>query len=295
MGPIRSLLYVPANREDWVRSAPDRYPADGFIFDLEDSVPPSEEEKQAARNVLDDCRDVLRGAEAVVTVRVNGPDTPYLAGDLDTVVGPGIDALVVPDLSTEAEVHRLDHVLSHLETVRGIEDPIEIITLPETAYGLNNVDELCAASDRVTAAVGASGENADPQRAIGYEFTREGRERQYLLSQIVMDARSEGVDELVAGVWMDVDDIDGLREEARFVRQLGYTSMMVIHPNHVEPVNEVFTPDAERVDHARRLIEAAEDREESGAFRFEGDMVDAAHLKTARKLLERARAFYVVE
>lgn len=291
MEPIRSLLYVPANKEDWVRSAPDKYSADGFIFDLEDSVPPTAEDKQTARDVLDSCHDDLAAADTVVTVRINGPQTEYFTDDLATVARAGIDAIMVPDLSTREEVRRIDHVLSHLEERRSVDDPIEIIALPETAYGLNNVYELCAASDRVTAAVGASGENADPQRAIGYEFTREGRERQYLLSQVVMDARSADVNELVAGVWMDVDDLDGLRQEAELVKQFGYTSMMVIHPSHVEPVNEVFTPDEERVDYARRLVEAYEASEGTSAIRFEGDMVDTAHAKTAKQLLERARAF----
>lgn len=291
MDPIRSLLYVPANKEDWIRQAPEKQPADGFIFDFEDSITPAPESKREARETLRSCEDVLTATEKAVTVRVNGPNTDYLEADLDAVVGLGVDAIMVPDLSTGAEVRRIDHVISHLETIRGVDDPIEIIVLPETARGLNNVDELCNASDRVTAAVGASGEDADPQRAIGYEFTREGRERQYLLSQVVMDARAAGVDELVAGVWMAVDDVDGLRDELEFVRQLGYTSMMVIHPSHVDPVNEAFTPDEERVERARRLIDAYEAVEGEGAIRFDGDMIDAAHVKTAKKLLERARSF----
>lgn len=291
MEPIRSLLYVPANKEDWVRDAPDKFPADGFIFDFEDSIPPTPEEKQAARDVLRKSDDILEATEKVVTVRVNGPETEYLAADLDAVVGLNVDAIMVPDLSSPDEVQRIDHVLSHLERRRNVEDPIEIIILPETAKGLNNVDSLCQASDRVTAAVGASGEDADPQREIGYEFTREGRERQYLLSQVVMDARASGIDELIAGVWMDVDDLDGLQTELEFVRQLGYTSMMVIHPDHVEPANEAFTPDESRVARAERMVEAFEEEEGEGAIRFEGDMIDAAHVKTARQLLERAREF----
>lgn len=291
MDPIRSMLYVPANREDWVAEAPERYPADSFIFDLEDSVPPDPEAKQAAREVLVDHRETLEAAEAVVTVRTNGPATDHFDADLDAVAGPGVDAIVIPDLTTAEEVHRADHVLGHLERTRGIEDPIEIVALPETAYGLNNVYDLCAASDRVTVAVGASGENADPHRAIGYEFTREGRERQYLLSRVVMDARAAGIEELIAGVWMDIDDLDGLRDEAAFCRQLGYTGMMVIHPSHVEPVNDVFSPDPDRVSHARRLIEAYEAAEGTSAIRFEGDMIDTAHYKTAQQIVARADAF----
>jgi citrate lyase subunit beta/citryl-CoA lyase len=287
-------LYVPANKEDWVKGASEDYPADGFIFDFEDSIPPNPDDKADARETLVNCQDTLHDMDAVVTVRTNGPQTDYFEADLDAVVGIGVDALMIPDLDSAAEVRHIDSVLTHLEDVNDIEDPLEIIALPEQAYGLNNVDELCAASDRVTAAVGASGENADPQRAVGYEFTREGRERQHLLQQIVMDARSVGVEELVAGVWMDVDDLEGLRQEAEMVRQFGYTSMMVIHPSHVEPVNEIFTPDEERVEHARRLIDAYEDAESEGAIRFEGDMIDTAHVKTARQLVERARAFDMV-
>lgn len=291
MQPIRSMLFVPADREDWVEGAPDRYPADAFIFDLEDAVAATPEAKRTARDVLNGARDVLVGADAVVTVRINGPGTDFFDDDLDAVVGPGVDAVVVPDLSTPGEVERVDHVLTHLERTRSIDAPIEVVALPETAYGLNNVYDLCAASDRVTVAVGASGENADPHREIGYEFTRGGRERQYLLSRTVMDARAAGIEELVAGVWMAVDDLDGLRAEAEFTRQLGYTGMMVIHPSHVEPVNEVFSPDPEAVERARRLVEAYEADDAVAAIRFEGDMIDAAHYKTALKLIDRAKAF----
>ncbi|MGM0590124.1 MAG: HpcH/HpaI aldolase/citrate lyase family protein [Halobacteriota archaeon] len=295
MDPIRSLLYVPANREDWVRGAPDKYPADGFIFDLEDSIQPTAEAKQEARETLAACADALEATDATVTVRVNGPSTEYIDDDLDAVVGLDVDALLVPDLGTPQDIERLDHILGHLERTRGVDEEVEIIAMAEDAYGLNHVEELCAASDRVTATVGASGENADPQRAVGYDFTREGRERQYLLSQVVMDGRAQGIEELIAGVWMDVDDLDGLRDEAEFVSQLGYTGMMVIHPSHVEVVNDVFTPDPDRVDYAQRLIEAYEAAEGTAAIRFEGDMVDTAHAKTAQKLVERAEAFDMID
>lgn len=289
MEPFRSLLFVPASEGEWVRTAGSRYDADGVIVDLEDAVAPEPGAKRAARERLLENLDGLAGSEALALVRVNGPATPFFDADLDAVVRPGVDAVVLPDLASPEEVRRAADVIGHLEAVRGLDEPIELVALPETAPGLNDVAGLCAASDRVSVAVGSTGADGDTQRAIGYEFTPGARERLYLLSRVVMDARAAGVDQLVAGVWTDIDDLDGLRREAELSRQLGYTGMMVIHPSHLEPVNEAFTPDSERVDRARRLLEAYE-AEEAAVVRFEGSMVDAAHAETARRLIGRAEA-----
>jgi citrate lyase subunit beta/citryl-CoA lyase len=295
MRPVRSLLYVPANRRGWVENALDNG-ADGYIFDLEDAVPL--DEKDDAREVMADELPGFADEDAAITVRVNPPDTGLMEADLDAIVGPGLDAVVVPKLPDPEVVRRVDHVLTYLERVRDLDDRVDVVALPETAEGFRRAYDLCAASDRVDALVGASIRGADVERALGFEWTDEGHERQYMLSKLVMDGRAAGVEQLISGPRADPDDDEGLRREARRARELGYTGFQVIHPKQIPVVEEVFTPDPGAVERYQELVEAMADAEAEagrGAVAFEGEMVDLAHVERAEDVLERARAFGVIE
>lgn len=295
MQPLRSLLYVPASNDSWVETAPTKYDADAIIFDLEDAVAPAE--KPAARATLREHLPDHDPVDTVVAARINPVDSGHLDADLDEIVRPGLDAVVVPKLSTPADVQRVDHVLTHLERTRGLSNDVEVIALPETALGFRNGFDICRASDRVAAIVGGATRGADVNRALGFEWTQEGLETLHLRSKVLLDARAAGLDQVFSGVYADIDDLDGLRDEAAFAKQLGYTGYKVIHPNHVDVVNEVFTPEASEVEYYERLLEALEDARADGknAVRFEGEMIDEAHAKTARRTVERARAFGVID
>lgn len=295
MRPIRSILYIPANNEDWVLEAPEKYDADAFIFDLEDSVPPSEKER--ARAIVADAYEQW-DTDKTVTVRLNAPETGLFEADLDAVVHDRLDAVIVPKLPRTEYVTRTDHVLSYLESRRGIDSPTEIIALPETPRGFYDAHELCQASDRVAAIVGGTSRGADVERALGWEWTREGTEKLHMLSKVLLDGKAAGVEQFFGGAWTNVEDVDGLRTEAERLRSLGYTGYQVIHPSHVEPINEIFTPDEDDVAFWQRVMdemETAELEESRGAVQFEGEMIDIAHIKRGEDVLERARAFDMIE
>ncbi|PGF17738.1 CoA ester lyase [Natrinema sp. CBA1119] len=295
MRPIRSILYIPANNEDWVLEAPEKYDADAFIFDLEDSVPPSE--KEYAREVVADAYEQW-DTDKTITVRLNAPDTGLFEADLDAVVHDRLDAVIVPKLPRTEYITRTDHVLSYLEARRGIDSPTEIVALPETPRGFYNAHELCQASDRVAAIVGGTSRGADVERALGWEWTEEGTEKLHMLSKVLLDGKAAGVEQFFGGAWTNVEDIEGLRTEAERLRSLGYTGYQVIHPSHVEPINEIFTPDEDDVAFWQRVMEAmetAELEESRGAVRFEGEMIDVAHIKRGEDILERARAFDMID
>ena len=101
----------------------------------------------------------------------------------------------------------------------------------------------------------------------------------------------------MSGGWMDIYDLEGLRNAAIRSKQLGYTGMHLIHPSHVPVVNEVFTPSSDEIAHWKGLIEAMEARRREGgaAVTYEGDMVDVAHEATARAMLEMARKIGVLD
>lgn len=288
------MLYIPGSRPSWVENAPDRYDADGFVFDLEDSV--AADAKTNARETLRNAIPDVGSRDVGVLVRVNPAESGYMEDDLDAVVREGLDAVIVPKLSTVQQVTDVAAIVQYLETHRELDSRVELVVVPETAYGMYNTHDLCAASDRVAAVVAGSAPGADINRALGFDWTPEGTETLYLRSKMVMEGRAAGLDQLYGGVWVDVEDLDGLQNELELLSQLGYTGYQAIHPDHVEIVNDVFSPDPEEVAYYERLVETMkESAEESGqgAVRFEGEMIDVAHLKTAERVLDRAQAFDV--
>lgn len=293
MRPLRTLLYIPANRHEWVVNAPTDHDADGFIFDLEDAVPV--DEKTVARDTLADALESFDNPDATVIVRVNPADSGFFEADLNRIVTSSIDALVLPKLETAEDIQRVDHLLTYLEETRDIEESIEIIALPETAQGFRNAHGLAAVSDRVAALVGATSKGADVERALGFEWTPGGDEKQYMLSKLVMDGRAAGVSQLLAGPWLDIEDDVGLREEAKWCRQLGFTGYQCIHPSQVDPVNEIFTPDPEEVERCREILAVVDEAEATthGTVSYEGEMLDLAHVRHAEEVIERAEQFGV--
>lgn len=295
MKAVRSLLYVPANNREWVNSAPARYTADGYIFDLEDSVPI--DEKPTARSIMQEAAGEWDD-DAVITVRVNAPDTGLFEADLEAVGHEWLDGIIVPKLPRVDDIRRTDHILTYLESVRDISKQIDILALPETAGGIRQAYDICSASDRVSAVIAATSRGADAERALGFNWTAAGTEKRGYLSKLNLDGRAAGLDQIHAGAWTDVDDLAGLREELELVHSLGYTGYHVIHPDHIDPVNEVFTPDPEAVERAQALIsrlESSEATEQRGAVQFEGEMIDLAHIRRAEQLLDRARAFGLLD
>jgi len=296
MDPFRSMLFIPANNEDWVRDAPENFDADGYIFDIEDSVPPGE--KQEAREILREAYDALEEYDINVTARVNAPETGLLEQDLHEIVHERLDGIVIPKAMEPDEIKHADSVLTYLEDVRNIDDPTQILIVPETAKGMYNAYELCTASDRVYSISGGTSRGADIQRALNWEWTAEGHEKQYMLSKINMEGRAAEIPEITGGAWTDIEDVEGLKNEAQMLKEIGYTSYHVIHPSHIEPINEIFTPDEEEVEYYQGLMEEmdrAELEEARAAVEYEGDMIDIAHIKTAEQVLERARAFDMVD
>ena len=287
--PIRSELFVPGNKEDWMRKAP-RYGADALILDLEDSVPP--DQKPAARESVGRLVQELGAAGQTIVVRVNRLETGLAGDDLEAVVGPHLYCILLPKVAGPADVVEVDTLLRHFERRKGLEiGRIFIDPALETAAGIRQSWEIATASPRVAHMGASGGKGGDTARSLGFQWTPEGMETLFIRSKVLVDVRAAGVPYPMSGGWMDIHDRDGLRAAARQAKQLGYTGMHLIHPSHVPVVNEVFTPTAAEVAHYRGLIAAMEAQRTQGgaAVTFGGDMVDIAHEETARAMLQMAR------
>jgi len=283
--PLRSVMYVPGNKEDWMRKAP-QYGADALILDLEDSVP--DEGKAAARGLVRKMLEELGAAGKTLFVRVNRLETGLTGFDLEAITCSHLYGILLPKVQTPADVVEVDTLLRYFERKAGMTiGRICVDPSLETAPGIRQAYDIAMASDRVAHMGGSGGKGGDTARSIGFQWTLKGMETLFIKSKVLVDARSAGVQYPLSGGWMDIHNLEGLRALATQLKQLGYTGMHLIHPSHVPVVNEVFTPTREEINHWQGLLKAMDNRRDEGsaAVTYAGDMVDVAHEETARAML----------
>jgi citrate lyase subunit beta/citryl-CoA lyase len=287
--PYRSLLFVPGHKPDWVVKAA-RSGADAVIIDLEDAVP-----EAAKADARDGLVDAVREARATspsvgVLVRPNGATSPHVAADLEAVVPAAPDALLVPKVDRAADLDRLDAVLDHVERRDGAATRVEVVASLESASGLVNAAEI-AAAPRVAGALAAAARDGDTARSVGFRWSPAGTETLAFRSQVVLACRAATDRHPVVGLWQELRDLDGLADFARANRDLGFRGQVVIHPSHVDAVNEAYTPDPALVAYYEQLVATWEEAQAAGdgAVVFDGDHVDVAHVQTARDVVAFAR------
>jgi citrate lyase subunit beta / citryl-CoA lyase len=286
------MLFVPGHKASWADKGV-ASGADALILDLEDSVPEGEkaETRATVRATIE--RLAREDVPTDVWVRPNSYSSGLFSADVEAVTVPGLAGLFLPKVFSAEDIIRIDAVLSHIEQREGIEDrSVRLIVSFESALSMENCSEIAKASPRVSSLVGGTGPNADVSRVLGFEFTPEGLESLYLRSRILLAARAADLNHPITGLWQDIHDIEGLRRFAEDGRRLGYRGMVCIHPSHVGPLNEIFTPSKETVDFYRRMIEAfhAAEAQGSAAVDFEGQHIDIAHVKTAQEVLNLVKA-----
>jgi len=293
MRPPRSLLFVPGHKPAWMEKAI-KYEADVLILDLEDSVP--DNGKVAARPLVKAALKSLSAQGQVCNVRVNGFATGLTLDDLDGVICPELNGIVLPKVETVDDMKALDTLLTHLEKRYEIEPgTIETSLGIETAKALRNAYDIVTSCERVTGLSVACGPGGDASRSMGYIWSKEGTETLFIRSKAVLDARAAGILYPTISSWWDIKDTEGLRKDALLNRSLGFRGQTVMHPTHVPIVNEVFTPSAGEIAFFKGLIETFEEAEKKGsaAVVYQGDMIDYAMVKTAREMLAFAESIDV--
>ncbi|HEX3995768.1 MAG TPA: CoA ester lyase [Acetobacteraceae bacterium] len=293
MWPIRSALFVPAHRREWVAKAI-RVSPGAAVLDIEDSVPP--EFKTQAMEYLKSEIAELKAAKVGAFVRIN-PLHERTADEIAAAMTEGLTAIVLPKAQTATEIRRVHDLLSYYEGGAGLpHGTVGILPLPETAEGMHDARALAAASDRVRGIHGAlSGPvSGDFARAFGFRATSDGIEQLYLASKLILDSRAAGAMYPIAGIFgTPMDDLAATERLIRRARDIGYTGVAVMHPSHVAIANAVFRPTAEEVAYFQGLLKAFEDAEKAGlgAVKYQGAMVDYAMLPQAREVLAEASRF----
>jgi citrate lyase subunit beta / citryl-CoA lyase len=285
MRRVRSLLFVPGHKPAMVAKAM-ASEADGVIVDLEDAVP--EDRKLGARAQLAELPDP--GGRDVF-IRINGPATDLLWGDINAVTAARPAGVVVPKAELPSDVMRIDGALAAAEEAAGLDSgSIELLLSLESALGLHHAYDMATASERVVSLVFASGEEGDLVADLGVRWSLAGPELLMARSQTVIAARAAGLDFPLDAVYMNIRDLEGLRAEAEFAQRLGLTGKLCIHPAQVPIVNEVFTPSQDELAEQRRVLQAFEEAlaEGSAAVMLDGKMIDYANANRARRILALA-------
>lgn len=289
MKPIRSMLFVPGNKPTWIEKSITSK-ADALILDLEDSVPP--DLKVEARGIVQSKLAWLVEQKQRVFVRINRSPHLYDFDDILAVVSPYVEGIVISKPCGPEDVDCVSRMLTEAEYRNGVAlGSTRVIPLLETARALQFAYEI-AQHERVGAICGATAKNADVARALGYVWTPEGRESQYLKSRAVMAARAAGKLP-IGGVWQQVHDLEGLKASALLDRNLGMSGELVLHPSNVAVVNEVYSPTPEQVAFYEGMIAALEQAQAQGRAStiYDGEHIDIAHVKTAREIIELAKSF----
>lgn len=284
----RSLLFVPGGDPRKLARALESE-ADALIVDLEDAVAP--EGKAEARAAGEAALSDGTGArEMDLLVRVNPSGTPWHDDDLAALVRGGGNAVLLPKCESAGALAQVATTLDALESQAGRakDARVRILALVESAAGVASVREVAGASSRVAAVCFGHADFSvdmqltDPDPASGIVH--------HARCTLVIAARAAGVPSIDT-VFVDVRDAAGFRAEAEQGRRLGFEGKLCIHPAQVAVANEVFTPSAEEIDVAHRVVTAWQQAraEGRGVFTLDGKMVDAPVVAVQERVLERAR------
>jgi len=282
--PRRSLLYMPASNPRALEKARE-LPADVLILDLEDAVAP--ETKLQARDAV--VKAIQQGfGDREVLVRINGLDTRWWVEDIDAAASARPDAVLVPKVSSPRQLQDLAARLVDMGT-----DPhVRVWAMMETPLAMLNVRDIAAAAldseTRLADFVMGTNDLAKDTRARLVP----GRAPMlpWLMNCLAAE-RAYGLD-ILDGVYNDIGDAAGFAAECRQARDLGFDGKTLIQPRQIEPCNEAFSPTAEEVDAARKIIAAFDlpENENKGVLQVDGRMIERLHAEMARRTVAIADA-----
>ncbi len=283
--PRRSLLYIPGNNPGMIQNCA-IYGSDGVLLDLEDSI--SIYEKDAARKLVKHALKTLDFGSVEMVVRVNGPDTPFFHDDLEEIVPARPDAVRIPKINSPDDVKMADEKISRLEEKYSIEPgSVRIHAMLETAGAIVMAPAIAASSPRI---IGLTIGGQDLAADMGIKITPGGLELLYARSAVVLAAKAYG---LLAfdTVYTDIDNLEGLREQAELSVALGFSGKAAIHPSQIAVIHEAFAPDEKEVARAERIVRGAREagKKGLGVVAVDGRMVDAPVVAQAERTLELAR------
>jgi malyl-CoA/(S)-citramalyl-CoA lyase len=305
------IHFFPPSNDKMVSKLPDIIPTvDILLGNLEDGVPASDKEA-ARRGLIGVARTVDMGSTQLWT-RVNSLDSPWALDDLTAIVteaGHAFDVIMIPKVEGPEDIHYVDRLLAQLEAKARLSKPILLHAILETARGVANVEEICAASPRMqglslgpadlaanrrmkTTRVGGGHpdylvrQDADPENPDAPRATYQQDLWHYTMARMVDACVMNGILPFY-GPFGDIKDVVACEDQFRNAYLLGCVGAWSLHPVQIDIARRVFSPRPSDVAHAQRVIDAMGDG--TGAIMLDGKMEDDASVKQCRVVVQLAR------
>ncbi len=285
------MLFVPGNHPAMIQDAY-IYGSDSIMFDLEDSVSPTE--KDSARALVYEALTTLTFNGIETVVRINPVETEHGIQDLEAIVRARPNVIRLPKTEDADDVRRCEAEISRIEKASGIkEGSTKMMAAIESAAGVLNAREIAFASRRLIGiALGAE----DYVTNMKTDRSAEGTELLFARSMILHAARAAGI-AAIDTVYSDVENEEGLRREALHIKQLGFDGKSVINPRQIAIINEIYRPTDKEIKKARDIIHAIEEAKKkgSGVISLNGKMIDKPIVERAERVLSLAYASGIIK
>lgn len=309
--PSRMIHFFPPQNEKVVAKLPDLAgKVDVLLGNLEDAIPASD--KEAAREGLVRVGKEVDLGDAQLWTRVNSLDSPWVLDDLTTLVteiGDRLDVIMIPKVEGPEDIHYVDRLLAQLEAKAGLDRPLLVHAILETARGVANVEEICGASPRMqglslgpadlaanrrmkTTRVGGGHpgylvrQDPDADDPDAPRATYQQDLWHYTIARMVDACAMHGILPYY-GPFGDIADTTACEDQFRNAYLLGCVGAWSLHPVQIDIAKRVFSPEPSEVAHARRVIEAMGDG--TGAIMLDGKMEDDASVKQCQVVVELAK------
>jgi citrate lyase subunit beta/citryl-CoA lyase len=283
--PRRSVLYMPGSNARALEKAK-ALPADAVILDLEDSVAP--DAKEAARQQVASAVTAGGFGRREIFIRVNGVDSPWHAEDLTVAAHAGPDAILVPKVSSAETLELIGRRLLDM----GTGQKTRVWAMIETPLAIFNILSIAAqARDSESRLGGLVMGTNDLSKETRARIVPGRAPMLGWLSTCIAAARHHGID-ILDGVYNEIGESAGFEAECRQGVELGFDGKTLIHPNQIEPCNKAFSPTADEVAQARKVIAAFDmpENRNKGVVSIDGRMVERLHAEMARRTVTIAEA-----
>lgn len=281
----RSMLFMPGANSAMLSTA-FVFKPDSIMFDLEDAV--SLREKDAARILVFHALQHPAYRDIETVVRINPLDTPFGQDDLEAAVRGGVDIVRLPKTDSADDVRRLEAEIARIEGECGrVVGSTQLMAAIESASGVVNAVSIATASPRMMGIALAGFDYVmDMQTERG-----DGTELFFARCAVLHAARMAKIDAFDV-VFPDVNDDAGFLKEVDLIRRLGFNGKSLINPRQIELLHNAYAPTEEEVEHARRVVAAADraEREGLGVIALNGRMIDAPIVNHARRVIQNALA-----
>ncbi|HVH65244.1 MAG TPA: CoA ester lyase [Candidatus Acidoferrum sp.] len=273
---VRSALFTPGTEVERLRKAV-TVGADACIFDLEDSVPIARVTE--ARTTVAQALRELSG-KARIWARVHPASSPHMADDLAALPLDKADGVMLPKVGG---AHDLEQCRTAIRAAKGPPD-LPLIPIIESAAGVLNALDIAQSAEVFCLAFGRFDLAAD----VGVDPDSGSPAIASARAAVVLSSRAADLHPALDAPWIQIKDLEGLRAFAQQARNDGFGGMLLIHPSHVQVVNEVFSPTADEIAWARDIVTTAEQAASAGrgAYAKDGAMVDEAIIRRARSILD---------